>query len=175
MCNQYDCSITICVSWTGDLNFLYFYWASLLAQLVKSSPATWKTCVWSLDWEDPLEKGTDIHSSLWPYYPEHSGSHLILEAKQGWACLVLDGRPPGNTRCCRLFASPLFWAFLLAQSVKNLPAVQETRVWSLSLENPPGEGNGNSLQYLCLENPMSRGACWAAVHGVTKSPARLSD
>ena len=96
-----------------------------------------KTCVWSLDWEDPLEKGTDIHSSLWPYYPECTGSRLILEAKQGWACLVLDRRPPGNTRCCRLFASPLLWAFLLAQSVKNLPAVQETRAWSLSLDDPP--------------------------------------
>ena len=33
----------------------------------------------------------------------------------------------------------------------------------------PGEGNGNPLQYPCLENPMDRGAWWAAVHGVTKS------
>ena len=32
-----------------------------------------------------------------------------------------------------------------------------------------GEGNGNPLQYSCLENPMDRGACWATVHGVTKS------
>ena len=31
-----------------------------------------------------------------------------------------------------------------------------------------GEGNGNSLQYSCLENPMDRGAWWATVHGVTK-------
>ena len=33
----------------------------------------------------------------------------------------------------------------------------------------PAEGNGNPLQYSCLENPMDRGACWATVHGVTKS------
>ena len=33
----------------------------------------------------------------------------------------------------------------------------------------PGEGNGNPLQYSCLENPMDRGAWWAIVHGVTKS------
>ena len=33
----------------------------------------------------------------------------------------------------------------------------------------PGEGNGNPFQYSCLENPMDRGAGWAAVHGVTKS------
>ena len=38
-----------------------------------------------------------------------------------------------------------------------------------------GEGNGTPLQYSCLENPMDGGACWAAVHGVTKSWTRLSD
>ena len=38
-----------------------------------------------------------------------------------------------------------------------------------------GEGNGNPLQYPCLENPMDGGACWAAVHGVTTSWTRLSD
>ena len=38
-----------------------------------------------------------------------------------------------------------------------------------------GEGNGDPLQYSCLENPMDRGAWWAAVHGVMKSWTRLSD
>ena len=38
-----------------------------------------------------------------------------------------------------------------------------------------GEGNGTPLQYSCLENPMNRGAWWAAVHGVAKSRTRLSD
>ena len=33
----------------------------------------------------------------------------------------------------------------------------------------PGEGNGNPLQYSCLENPMYRGPWWAAVHGFTES------
>ena len=37
-----------------------------------------------------------------------------------------------------------------------------------------GEGNGNPLQYSCLENSMDRGAWWATVHGVTKSQTRLS-
>ena len=32
-----------------------------------------------------------------------------------------------------------------------------------------GEGNGNPLQYSCLENPRERGAWWAAVYGVTQS------
>ena len=39
----------------------------------------------------------------------------------------------------------------------------------------PGEGNGNPLQYSCLENPMDGGAWWAAVHGVAKSQTRLND
>ena len=39
----------------------------------------------------------------------------------------------------------------------------------------PGEGNGNPLQYPCLEKPMGGGAWWATVHGVAKSPTRLSD
>ena len=39
----------------------------------------------------------------------------------------------------------------------------------------PGEGNGNPLQYSCLENPMDGGAWWATVHGVAKSRTRLSD
>ena len=43
------------------------------------------------------------------------------------------------------------------------------------LGRSPGEGNGNPLQYYCLENPMDRGAWWATVHGVTESRTRLSD
>ena len=39
----------------------------------------------------------------------------------------------------------------------------------------PGEGNGNPLQYSCLENPMDRGAWWATVHGVAKSRTWLRD
>ena len=38
------------------------------------------------------------------------------------------------------------------------------------LGRSPGEGNGNPLQYSCLENPMDRGAWWAIVHGVEKTP-----
>ena len=39
----------------------------------------------------------------------------------------------------------------------------------------PGEGNGNPLQYSCLENPMGREAWQATVHGVAKSQTRLND
>ena len=47
--------------------------------------------------------------------------------------------------------------------------------WIPDSGRPPGEGNGNPLQYSCSENPMDRGACRATVHGVAKSWTRLSD
>ena len=52
----------------------------------------------------------------------------------------------------------------MAQLVKNLPAVQETRVRFLGWEDPLDEGNGNLLQYSCLGKPMNRGAWWAAIY-----------
>ena len=44
----------------------------------------------------------------------------------------------------------------------------------VAIQFSPGEGNGNPLQYSCLENPMDRGAWWDTVHGITKSQTRLS-
>ena len=43
------------------------------------------------------------------------------------------------------------------------------------LGRSPGEGNGNPLQYSCLDNPMDRGAWRAIVHGLAKSQTQLSD
>ena len=43
------------------------------------------------------------------------------------------------------------------------------------LGRSPGEGNGNPLQYSCLENPMDRGTGQATVHGVAKSWTRMRD
>ena len=61
----------------------------------------------------------------------------------------------------------------LAQTVKNLPIMGETWVWSLG-RSPEG-GNGNPLQYSCLKNSMERGVSEVAVHGIAKSWTRLSD
>ena len=43
---------------------LQYSWVSLVAQMVKNPPAMRETWVQSLGWEDPLEKGTAIHSSI---------------------------------------------------------------------------------------------------------------
>ena len=55
------------------------------------------------------------------------------------------------------------------QTVKNLPAMQETWVPSLGREDSPEEGHGNPFQYSCLKNPIDRGAWWSTVHVVAKS------
>ena len=43
---------------------LQYSWVSLVVQLVKNPPAMWEIWVWSLGWEDPLEKGKATHSSI---------------------------------------------------------------------------------------------------------------
>ena len=64
--------------------------------------------------------------------------------------------------------------FLVAQTVNNRLQCRRPGFdpW---VGRSPGEGNGNPLQYSCLENPKDRGAWWATVHGVAKSQTRLSD
>ena len=68
--------------------------------------------------------------------------------------------------------------------MRNSPGDSEGKVSACNVGDPgsipglgrsPGEGNGNPLQYSCLENSMDGGAWWATVHGATKSQARLSD
>ena len=63
----------------------------------------------------------------------------------------------------------------VAQTVKNLPAMQETQVRSLGQEDPLEKVYGNPLQYSLLGNHTDRGAWWATVHIVAKSQTRLSD
>ena len=60
------------------------------------------------------------------------------------------------------------FAYLVAQMVENLPALQETQIQSLGREDPLDKGtSGNPLHYSCLENSMDRGAWQTTVHGVT--------
>ena len=64
----------------------------------------------------------------------------------------------------------------VALVVKNLPGnAGDTRDVGFipGSARSPGRGNGNPLQYSCLENPMDRGAWWATVHGVAKSQTGL--
>ena len=65
-----------------------------------------------------------------------------------------------------------YWGFLGGTVVKNIPANAADARDPGSIPGSgrsPGGGNGNPLQYSCLENPMDGGAWWATVHGVTES------
>ena len=79
--------------------------------------------------------------------------------------------------------SDLIW-FVLAwcTSYISFPGGSDSKASACNVGDPgrgrgrsSGEGNGNPLQYLCLENPMDRGAWYATVHGVAKSRTWLSD
>ena len=64
------------------------------------------------------------------------------------------------------------------KTVKNLPAMQENYIWSLSQEDPLEKGmatHSNPLQYSCLENSMDIGVWLTTVYGVTKSWSWLRD
>ena len=58
---------------------------------------------------------------------------------------------------------------------KNQPTNAGDMGLILGLGRSPGEGNGNPLQYSCLENPMDRGGCQATVQRVMKGRTQLSD
>ena len=59
--------------------------------------------------------------------------------------------------------------------VKNLTAMQETPGWISRVGRSPGEGNGNPLQYSCLENSNDRRVWQVTLYRVTKSQTRLSN
>ena len=61
----------------------------------------------------------------------------------------------------------------MAQRVKNLPAMQKTRIRSLGREEPLEEGMAIHSSILAWRIHMDRGAWWAMVHVVTKSQTRL--
>ena len=63
----------------------------------------------------------------------------------------------------------------MAQMVKNLPAIQETQVLSLSQEDPLEKEVATHSSKSCLKNSMNEGAWWATVHGITKSWTQLSN
>ena len=66
----------------------------LVAQMVKSPPAMQETCVWSLDWEDPQEKGTATHSSIlawripWTENPSGLQSMDSQRVRHDWATVT---------------------------------------------------------------------------------------
>ena len=73
------------------------------------------------------------------------------------------------------YFSWLSWASLVAQMVKNAPAMQETWVRSLGWEGPLEEGMATQSSILAWRIPLDRGTWQAAVHEVTKSRIQQND
>ena len=80
---------------------------------------------------------------------------------------------------CSVYSSTIYnsqdRASLMAQLVKNLPAMQETWVRSLGWEDPLEEGMATHSSILAWKISMDRGTFQAAVHGVAKNLTQLSD
>ena len=174
-------------------------WASLIAQLVKNLPAMQEIPVQFLGQEDPLEKGKATHkysglenSMDWSHKELHMNFtftfrliiHFVFtfvyNVRYGANFLFqhMDIQLSQHHLLKRLFFPPL--KCCLSTLVKYQLTIN-VKIYFLSLNSIPltymthfiltfpGEGNGNPLQYSCLENPMDRGAWQATVHGVTKS------
>ena len=90
-----------------------------------------------------------------------------------YACSV--GDPGSISGSGRSSGEGIGWAFLVAQSVKNPPAMWETWVRSLGWEDPLEEGMATHSTSLAWRNPMDRGARQAVVQGVSKSWTQLRE
>ena len=73
------------------------------------------------------------------------------------------------------FIYACIWASLVAQMVKNPPAMLETPVRFLSWEDPLEEGMATHSSILAWKIPIDRGAWQVTVHGVAKSWTQLSN
>ena len=100
-----------------------------------------------------------------------AGKESVCSAGDPGSIPVL-GRSPGEGIGYPLQYS---WASLMAQSVKNLPAVWETWFQPLGWEGPLEEGMATHSSILAWRIPKDRGARWATVHEIAKSWTRLSD
>ena len=116
----------------------------------------------SLGWEDPLEEVTATHSS-------------ILAQRIPWTDSLV-GYSPQNHK--ELDTNEAIQQTLYKKTLYNFPGGSDDKTSAYNAGDPglipglgrsSGEGNGNPLQYSCLENPMDGGALQATVHGVAKS------
>ena len=126
--------------------------------------------VWSLVWEDPLEKEMATHSSILareiPWIEELEGGQSMgsQKSRTRWHDLATKQQHGVLTQGALVVKNPPS----NAEGVGDAGSIPGSgRSFS------PGEENGNPLQYSCLENPMDRGAWQATVNRVAKSQTWL--
>ena len=101
-------------------------------------------------------------------FPSKQRSFKKVEANEEEFCpllpVVANIEPTSNPQGLSRWSSGKESAYS-AEDLGSIPGCRKS----------PGEGNGNLLQYPCLEKSMNRGTWWATVHGVTKSQTCLSE
>ena len=129
-----------------------------------------ETWILSLGWEDPLEEGMATNSSIlaWRIPMDRGACQATVHGvTKSWTKLQrLSTRASTLTR---LWLHPRTPPIFVAQTVKNLPAMQETWVPSLDQEDPLEKGMVTHSSILAWRIPVDRGACQATVQGVAKS------
>ena len=116
---------------------------------------------------------------------DRTGSSLS-QSEQGGTILTIFCRPQKPSSKSRAEAGELGLldsasqqmfceCLVLRWCINHCQGRRDTKISNVCPNLKNGEGNGTSLQYSSLENPMDGGAWWAAVHGVAKSRSRLSD
>ena len=169
-----------------------------MAETVKNLPAMRETCLiprsgrspgagngsplWYSCLKNSMEMGL-VGCSLWGHKELDTTERLMgfpgSSADKESTCNSRDpGSIPGSGSSPGAGTSypfPYSWASLVAQTVKNPPAMQETRVRSLGWKDPLDEGMATHSSILAWRIPMDGGTWWAMVHGVTKNRTWLSD
>ena len=187
--NNKSCRIPM-PSWSLDLHI-----NSSIANLMKNSPRfeqlnrilltmpriegtadswMWRTlirgCLWGgeLDWDTGWEAGFSLYRCIWV-------QHSSVSDHQNKADISIKSMLFFFFFWFPSAYKSYVWGSPGGSAVKNLPANACDESSSLRGGRFPGEGNGNPLQYSCLENPRDRGAWWATVHRMAKSLTRLSN
>ena len=124
------------------------------------SVETWLTSTWLCFLND-----------LWGFLGSSAGKESACNAGDPGSIPGLGSSPGEGID----YALQYSWASLVAQTVKNLPAMWETCFQSLGWEDPLEEGMTTHSSILACRIPVNKGTWRATVHGVTKSRTRLSD
>ena len=160
--------LSVALAHTPLLTSMPAFPSSLFGMIFRPSVSDCQNWIWHFSYPHPL----NLHNFCIPpcegevYGAHNSGKFFELNQETP----KVENSPLFSS----YFSKPIH-ASLMAQAVKNLPALRETRVWSLGWEDPLEEGMATHSSILAWRIPMDRGAWRATVHGVTKSRTQLND